>query len=64
MDQARGERLSDERRQDEVRARASQQRFKVETKTPEDARFALLREFGTRFRARCPPAVVKWLLKL
>jgi Zn-finger nucleic acid-binding protein len=59
-----GERLSDERRQDEVRARASQQRFKVETKTPEDARFALLRESERDSGLDALPAVVKWLLKL
>ena len=59
-----GERLSDERRQDEVRARASQQRFKVETKAPEDARFALMRGPESDSGLDALPAVVKWLLKL
>jgi Zn-finger nucleic acid-binding protein len=59
-----GERLSDERRQDEVRARASQQRFKVETKTPEDARFALMRGVEADSGLDALPSVVKWLLKL
>lgn len=59
-----GERVSDERQQQEDRARASQLRFKVEPKTPEDARRI---DFGDPERESgldAIPAIVKWLLKL
>ena len=59
-----GERLSDERRQDEERARASQLRLKVEPKSPEDARFAIFNDQERDSGLDALPAVVKWLLKL
>ncbi len=58
-----GERVSDERQQQEERARVSQLRFKVEPKTPEDAgafRFGRDEQL-TGFEAL--PSVVNWLLK-
>ena len=57
-----GERVSEERRLQEERARASQLRFKVEPKSPEDARQHAfgsddgLSEFGGL------PSVVSWLI--
>lgn len=58
-----GERVSDERRLDEERARAAQLKFKVEPKTPEDARAVA---FGgdPRFTGLDGlPSVVNWLIK-
>jgi Zn-finger nucleic acid-binding protein len=58
-----GERVSDERRLDEERARAAQLKFKVEPKTPEDARPVA---FGgdPRFTGLDGlPSVVNWLIK-
>jgi Zn-finger nucleic acid-binding protein len=59
-----GERMSDERRQDEERARAAQLRFKVEPKTPEDARSAAFKNFDHDSGLDALPSVVKWLLEL
>ncbi len=59
-----GERLSEERRQDEERARAAQLRFKVEPKSAEDARFVAFKDFERDSGLDALPSVVKWLLKL
>lgn len=59
-----GERVSDERRQQEERARASQLRFKVEPKTPEDARRATFDRTATESGFDAIPTIVNWLLKL
>jgi len=59
-----GERLSNERRQDEERARAAQLRFKVEPKAPEDARFGMFEGSERDSGLEALPSVVKWLLTL
>ena len=59
-----GERLSEERRQDEERARTAQLRFKVEPKTPEDARWVAFKDSESDSGLEALPSVVKWLLKL
>jgi Zn-finger nucleic acid-binding protein len=59
-----GERVSDERRQQEERARASQLKFKVVPKTPEDARTATFANTDREFGFDAIPAIVNWLLKL
>jgi Zn-finger nucleic acid-binding protein len=59
-----GERLSDERREQEERARASHLRFKVEPKAPEDARRAVLTPAEVDSGFDAIPTIVNWLLKL
>jgi Zn-finger nucleic acid-binding protein/ribosomal protein L40E len=59
-----GERVSDERRQDEERSRAAQLRFKVEPTAPEDARWAAFQDSERDSGLDALPSVVKWLLKL
>jgi len=59
-----GERVSDERQEQEERARASQLRFKVEPKTPEDARGAIFADSERESGFDAIPSIVNWLLKL
>jgi len=59
-----GLRVSDERREEEERARASQLRFKVEPKTPEDARRSTFAHTDTESGFDAIPTIVNWLLKL
>jgi Zn-finger nucleic acid-binding protein len=59
-----GERVSDERRQQEERARASQLRFKVEPKSPDDARSVNFGASQGDSGMDAIPWVVNWLLKL
>jgi Zn-finger nucleic acid-binding protein len=59
-----GERISDERREQEERARASQLRFKVEPKSPDDARKATFANTDTESGFDAIPTIVNWLLKL
>ena len=59
-----GERASGEREQQEARARASQQKFKVERKTPEDARTATFANTDGVSGFDAIPSIVNWLLKL
>jgi Zn-finger nucleic acid-binding protein len=59
-----GERLSNERQQQEDRARASQLKFKVEPKTPEDARSSTFANTDRQSGFDAIPAIVNWLLKL
>ena len=59
-----GERVSAERRQQEERARASQLRFKVEPKSPEDARSIAFSSSQDDAGMDAIPRVVHWLLNL
>ena len=59
-----GERASDEREQQEERARASQQKFKIEPKLPESARRALFADTDCEPGFDAIPSIVNWLLKL
>ncbi len=59
-----GERVSDERQEQEERARASQLRFKVEPKIPEDARGAIFAGSERDSGFDAIPSIVNWLLKL
>ena len=59
-----GERVSDERQQQEERARASQLKFKVEPKAPEDARGTLFAGSDHESGFDAIPSIVNWLLKL
>lgn len=59
-----GGRVSDEREQEEARARASQLRFRVEPKAPEDARRAIFAERAEESGFDAIPSIVNWLLKL
>jgi Zn-finger nucleic acid-binding protein/ribosomal protein L40E len=59
-----GERASDERQQQEERARASQLRFKVEPKSPEDARTVVFGDTEREAGFDAVPWIVNWLLKL
>lgn len=59
-----GERVSDERQQQEERARASQLKFKVEPKAPEDARGTLSAGSDRVSGFDAIPSIVNWLLKL
>lgn len=58
-----GERVSDERRQEEERARASQLRFRVEPKSPEDARLGVLANDDRETSFDALPSIVRWLFK-
>ena len=58
------ERISDEREQQEDRARASQLKFKVEPKVPENARRAILADPDREPGFDAIPSIVNWLLKL
>ena len=59
-----GERASEERRQEEERARASQHKFKVEPKVPENARNAVYGNTPIESGFDAIPSIVNWLLKL
>lgn len=59
-----GERASEDRRAEDERARASQLRFRVEPRTPEDPRAYNIRENESIGGLEVIPSVVKWLLKL
>jgi len=59
-----GERASDLRQQQEERARASQLKFKVEPKSPEDARRAIFADTDPEPGFDAIPSIVNWLLKL
>jgi Zn-finger nucleic acid-binding protein/ribosomal protein L40E len=58
-----GERVSAERNEQEDRARASQRRFRVEPKAPEDTRWGTFpnRDQDTSFDAI--PSIIRWLIK-
>ena len=59
-----GKRVSDEREQQEARARASQLKFKVEPKTPQDARASIFADPDHEPGFDAIPSIVNWLLKL
>jgi len=59
-----GEHASEERRQEEDRARASQLKFKVEPKNPDEARAATFANTDRESGFDAIPAIVNWLLKL
>ena len=59
-----GERVSDERREQEERARASQLKLKVEPKSPDDARGAVFTNTDSESGFDAIPTIVNWLLKL
>ncbi len=59
-----GEHVSDEREQQEARARASQLKFRVEPKAPDDARRAIFAEPAGEPGFDAIPSIVNWLLKL
>jgi Zn-finger nucleic acid-binding protein/ribosomal protein L40E len=59
-----GERAADELRQQEERARAAQLKFKVEPKTPEDARAFTVQDWPGESGLDAIPRVVNWLLNL
>ena len=59
-----GERASEDRRQEDERARASQLRFKVEPKSPEEARRTVFANTDRDTGFDAIPSIVNWLLKL
>ena len=59
-----GERASQERQEQEERARASQLRFRVEPKTPEEARQTIFANTDRDTGFDAIPSIVNWLLKL
>jgi len=61
---ARQNQTGNERREQEERARASQLRFKVEPKSPEDARRAIFADTERESGFDAIPSIVNWLLKL